>query len=180
MEPTYKPIKLENISKQGLKSSQEKTFKKQILESIPKIEDVFDKILNKKSDLKIGKLSNFHIYFINDEPCFLQAKDGPVLPHLKLLHKYPHLLPTCQIDKGGIKHMISGADVMIPGLISPGGRLPPKSDIPHNIIAINCEGKENAIGIGQMQMSASEMEEKKIGVGIKMLTYIGDETWNIK
>lgn len=180
MEGEYKPIKLENVAKQGLKSSQEKAFRKQLLDSIPKIEEIIDQLLTKKSELQQGKLENFKIYFINNEPCFLQAKEGPIIPHIKLLHKYPFLLPTCQVDQGGIKHLISGADVMIPGMTSPGGKLPTEKEIPHNIVAVLCEGLENAMAIGQMQMGAEEMKTQGKGVGIKVYTYMGDETWNIK
>ena len=45
----YHPIKLENISKQSLKASQEKSFRKQLLESIPKIEQIIDQIWTKKT-----------------------------------------------------------------------------------------------------------------------------------
>ena len=179
MSIEYAPIKLENISKSGLKASQEKNFRKQLLEDIPKIEDVIDKIWPKKANLLMGK-KIFNIYFINDEPCFIQPKEGPILPYLKLLHKYPFLLPTCQVDKGAIKHIIGGANVMVPGLISKGGKLPTEKEIPHNMIAVNCEGMENALAIGQMQMSAEEMEKKKEGIAIEVITYIGDEAWNIK
>ena len=176
----YKPIKLENISKQSLKSSQEKSFRKQLLESIPKIEQIIDQIWTKKTEIQTGKVENFRIYFLSDEPCFLQGKEGPIIPHLKLLHKYPFLLPTCQVDEGGIKHLISGADIMIPGMTSEKGKLPTEKEIPHNIVAVMCEGMENAIAIGQMQMSVEEMKEKGKGVGVKVYTYIGDNTWNIK
>ena len=179
-EVKYKPIKIQNISKQGMKSSQEKAFKKQLLEDLPKIEDILDQIWTKKSDIQTAKTDNFRIYFIDNEPCFLQAKEGPIIPHLKLLHKYPMLLPTCQVDKGGIKHLISGADVMIPGMTSEGGKLPTEKEIPRNLVAVLCEGLENAMAIGQMQMSAEEMEKQGKGVGVKVHTYIGDETWNIK
>ena len=179
-EKKYKPIKLENVSKQGLKSSQEKAFRKQLMDSIPKLVDIIDQIWTKKTKVQTGKLENFRVYFLNNEPCFLQAKEGPIIPHLKLLHKFPFLLPTCQVDKGGIKHLISGADVMIPGMTSEGGKLPTEKEIPHNIVAVLCEGLENAMAIGQMLMSASEMEKQGKGVGIKVYTYLGDDTWNIK
>ena len=176
----YQAIKLENISKQSLKASQEKAFRKQLLESIPKIEQIIDQIWTKKTEIQTGKLPNFHIYFLSGEPSFLQGKEGPIIPHLKLLHKYPFLLPTCQVDEGGIKHLITGADVMIPGMISEGGRLPTEKEIPHNIVAVMCEGMENAIAIGQMQMTAEEMKLKGKDIGVKVYTYIGDKTWNIK
>jgi len=62
----------------------------------------------------------------------VQKSEGPIVPHLRLLHKCTHinynidpdLLPTCQVDKGAIKHVLSGANVMMPGLTSAGGIAP--------------------------------------------------------
>ena len=176
----YKPIKLETISKSSLKASQEKSIKKQVLDSLPNIEPILDKIWTKKSNIQIGKQKpHFVIYFINDEPCFLQPKEGPIIPHLKLLHKYPSILPSCQVDNKGMKNMISGANVMIPGLISEGGKLP-QGKIPHNLVAVYIEGMENAISIGQMTMSPEDMKETQKGIGVEVYTYIGDGAWNIK
>ena len=74
-----------------------------------------DKIWPKKANFQVGKQKPHNIiYFVNNEPCFIEPKDGPLVPHIKLLHKYPMILPTCQVDKGGIKHVISGANIMIP------------------------------------------------------------------
>lgn len=178
---SYKPIKMEILPKGGMKASQEKLLRKQIIEAIPKIEDIIDKVWHKKDVIQVANKKPYYvIYFINNEPCFVQPKDGPIVPHIKLLHKYPFLLPTCQIDKGGIKHVMTGANIMIPGMTSKGGKLPPQGDIPHNIVGILCEDKTNVIAIGQMQMSSKEMEEVGKGVGIEVLTYIGDEAWNVK
>ena len=143
-EVKYRPVKVETINKQGLKSSQEKSFRKQLLESIPKLEQIIDQIWTKKTDISSGKLENFRIYFLNNEPCFLQAKEGPIIPHLKLLHKYPFLLPTCQVDEGGIKHLISGADVMIPGMTSKGGKLPTEK-VPNRDIYTKLENRYKAL-----------------------------------
>ena len=33
-------------------------------------------------------------------------------------------------------------------------------EIPHNIVSVYVEGKENAVSIGQMIMSANEMKER--------------------
>jgi PUA domain protein len=85
----------------------------------------------------------------------MQAKDGAIFPHIKLLHKYPFLLPKCQVDKGAIPFVIGGANVMCPGLTSPGGKVP---EVEHDtIVAIYCEGKEHALGIGITTMSGSQM-----------------------
>ena len=122
---------------------------------------------------------NHIIYFIDDQPCFIQLKEGLIIPHLKLLHKYPFLLPDCRVDKGGLKPMLTGANVMIPGLLHEKGKLP-TGEIPHNIVSVYIEGYENAVSIGQMLMSSNEMKEKGSGIGIQTLYYLGDDCWNIQ
>lgn len=60
-----------------------------------------------------------------------------------------------QIDKGGIKFVFGGADVMCPGLTSPGGKM---DDVKKDqVVAITAEGKENALAIGYTLMSSEEM-----------------------
>ena len=75
---------------------------------------------------------------------------------LRLVHKYPDILPHVQVDKGAIKFVLNGADVMCPGLTSKGGRIDDAISV-DTIVAIMCEGKEHAIAIGKMKMSGSEM-----------------------
>ena len=164
---SYKPIKIETLPKSGLKASQEKKLRKEIIEALPLIAPLMDKIWPKKANFQVGKQKPHNIiYFVNNEPCFIEPKDGPLVPHIKLLHKYPMILPTCQVDKGGIKHVISGANIMIPGMTSKGGRLP--------------QGKENALAVGRMSMSTDEMKKVGKGIGIQVLHFVGDEAWNAK
>lgn len=40
-----------------------------------------------------------------------------------LLCPDPHILPHVQVDKGAIRFVLSGANIMSPGLTSPGGRM---------------------------------------------------------
>ena len=46
------------------------------------------------------------------------------MPHLQLVHKYPDVWPRVRVDRGAIRFVLSGAALMVPGLTSPGGRLP--------------------------------------------------------
>ncbi len=68
---------------------------------------------------------------------------------------------------------------MIPGLTSKGGKLPDKikSD---SVVAIMCEEKQHALAIGITTMSAADMKRVNKGIGIELITYIGDDAWNIK
>ena len=176
---SYKPIKIETLPKSGLKASQEKKLRKEIIEALPLIAPLMDKIWPKKANFQVGKQKPHNIiYFVNNEPCFIEPKDGPLVPHIKLLHKYPMILPTCQVDKGGIKHVISGANIMIPGMTSKGGRLPQGKE--DTLVAVYCEGKENVLAVGRMSMSTDEMKKVGKGIGIQVLHFVGDEAWNAK
>ena len=50
--------------------------------------------------------------------------NGNFYPHLKILHLIPNILPKVQVDKGAIKFILQGADIMAPGVLSTGGILP--------------------------------------------------------
>ena len=54
--------------------------------------DFAEKSKHSPRQTKTVKTQNFNlryttIYYINDEPSFVQVKDGPFAPHLRLLHK---------------------------------------------------------------------------------------------
>ena len=67
---------------------------------------------------------------------------------------------------------------MIPGLTSKGGILPEvKAD---SNVAILCEGKQHILAIGKTTMSPGDMKRINKGIGIELLSYIGDDAWNIK
>ena len=59
---------------------------------------------------------------------------------LRLLHKYPIMMDKMQCDKGAIKHIFSGSNVMAPGLTSEGGEIHPDLDVGAPV-AITAEGK---------------------------------------
>lgn len=66
------------------------------------------------------------------------------------------MLPSVQVDRGAIKFVLAGANIMCPGLTSPGARL--DTDLPAQVpVAIKAEGKEHPLGIGLMLMSTDDM-----------------------
>ncbi len=87
-QPT-KQIKTEILGKTSLKSSQEKSLRKQLIDCVPSLADLLEKIWPKKSNILVGKIKNYHttVYFVNEEPVFIQVGEEKVLPHIRLLHK---------------------------------------------------------------------------------------------
>ena len=60
---------------------------------------------------------------LGDEPLFFAARDNPWLPTLRLLHKYPLMMNRLRVDTGAIKFVLSGANIMSPGLTSAGATI---------------------------------------------------------
>ncbi len=118
-----------------------------------------------------------NVYFINDELRFLEDRDGNVIPTLRLLHRYPLMMPHMQTDKGAIKHILSGSDVMCPGLTHPASKM---ADVPvGTIVALMAEGKEHAMGIGITTMSTDDIMKFNKGVGIRLLMNLNDGMWKL-
>lgn len=60
-----------------------------------------------------------------------------------------------QVDKGAIRFVLSGANIMCPGLTSPGALMCPVAK--DTVVAIMAEGKQHALAIGITTMSTDDM-----------------------
>jgi len=89
------------------------------------------------------------------EQLFFRAREGQWMPTLRLFHKYPNFLPKQQVDKGAIRFVLSGANIMCPGLTSPGAYMNPVDK--GTVVAIMAEGKESCLAIGLTTMSTDDM-----------------------
>jgi malignant T-cell-amplified sequence len=132
------------------------------------------------------------LYVLPGKPLFYQKLDDPPVPHLKIVHQYPHCFKRIRIDRGAIRFVLSGAILMAPGLTSPGGRLPnadaspedaalygTEDLIPGEVVVVMAEGKEHACLIGPLKMGTKEMKEKKKGPAIDDGHYVGDGLWKL-
>ncbi|XP_069667146.1 malignant T-cell-amplified sequence 1 isoform X2 [Haliaeetus albicilla] len=109
-----------------LKTSVIKGIKNQLIDQFPVIEPWLNQIMPKKDPVKIVRChEHIEILTVNGELLFFRQREGIFYPTLRLLHKYPFILPHQQVDKGAIKFVLSGANIMCPGLTSPGAKLYP-------------------------------------------------------
>jgi len=181
-----------------VKASVQRGIKSQIAEAHPNItQEQLEALLPKKPPLVQYKAGQHLMLYCrrveregaspSDEPVFFQHRDGPILPALKIVHKYPSLSFTkVTVDKGAIPYLLGGADVMCPGLTNPGGEMPAdgeekdengfdKPGLPKGAgVVIFAEGKEHAIATGVMKMSSADIREKNKGVGIELMHQLGD------
>jgi len=171
-------VQEESISTQSqVKSSVARGIRSAILEQYPCLKDDIDVLLPKKQPTQIAKCQNhINLVVVNSEILFFNERDGPYYPTLRLLHKYPWILPHVQVDRGAIKYVMQGANIMCPGLTSAGGKMPP--EMPQDtIVAIMAEGKVHALAVGRTIMSGKEMLEKNKGIGVDNIHYLNDGLW---
>mmetsp|Transcript_52804 Transcript_52804/g.150538 ORF Transcript_52804/g.150538 Transcript_52804/m.150538 type:complete len:181 (-) Transcript_52804:128-670(-) len=176
----FKGFLPEDVSGQNqVKSSVQRGIKQKVLETYPRLEPVFKDIWPKDASMVIAKCKDHITMVVVDKvPLFWQQRDGPWLPTLKLLHKYPSMMPKMQVDKGAIKFVLRGASVMCPGLTSAGGRM---EDVEAGAcVQVTAEGTVHACAVGVMTMGTQELREVNKGICIDHMHFLDDGLWKIR
>lgn len=162
----------------ALKSSQQRAARTQIISHMPSIEPYIDDFFPKKSKTISAKCTG-HISLLlsaDGEPQFVLTRDAGYTPTLRTLHRYPFLLPVVRVDRGAIKHVMNGADVMVPGLKSAKAEIDDRVE-KEMVVGVFGEGKKHAIAIGIAKMGATEMKTCDRGIAIETLHHVGDGLW---
>ena len=109
---------------------------------------------------------------------FFQCRQGPYIPTLRTLHKFPDILPKYQVDRGAVPYVLGGANIMAPGLTSAGGSM---EDVPaESVVAVMCQGKEHAIAIGVTAMSTEQIRSVNKGNAVENTHWLNDGLWTLK
>jgi len=161
------------------RTSEMRNIRKKIVEMYPLLEKEIDLIFPKKTPIYVFKCKNYvNLVVCNKIVWFFQDRDGPFLPTLRTLHKYPTMLPQLGVDTGAIKFVMTGVPIMCPGLTSAGG----KCDIELKAAAycaIMAEGKEHALAIGRTRISTADIRRVNKDVGVDTVHYLSDALWQI-
>lgn len=134
-------------------------------------------MIPKKSQLvQIKCTDKISLYAIGKELLFSQSFDDDLVPSLRLVHKLPKdAFPNVQVDRGAIKFVLGGANIMCPGLSSKGAWLPDSPGYEAGqVVAIYAEGKEHALAVGVLTMSTEEIKSINKGIGVEVVAYLGD------
>eukprot|EP00803_Ostreobium_quekettii_P004873 evm.model.scf_1630.3 EVM.evm.TU.scf_1630.3 scf_1630:4901-7295(+) len=164
-----------------VKTSVVRGIRGKVCESYPWLEEtgVIDVVLPKKEPVMLAKCQGHaQLVVVHNKPVFFAQRDGPWFPTLRLLHQYPDMMPKLRADKGAIKFVLSGANIMCPGLTSPGATMHDEveADAP---VAIYAEDREHAMAVGITKMSSEEMRTINKGIGVDNLHYLNDGLWKM-
>ena len=178
----FKKFTLESVSQMASTSMKEqKRMRDDLAEQYPMLADFWEEIIPKKQELMLVRCHDqvfmvTHAGTTKPEVLFFRHHDGQYLPHLHLLHQYPFILPRVQVDIGGCKYVVSGANVMCQGLTSAGGMIDDNIKV-GDAVAIHVEGKLHAVGVGFAMMAPKEIRTKNKGPCIDNVHHLGDGLW---
>jgi len=79
------------------------------------------------------------------------------------------------VDKGAIKFVSNGADIMAPGVVEADPEIK-KGDF----VIIVEESHKKPLAIGKATMDGPEMVEANSGKAVKSITHVGDKLWNLE
>jgi len=171
--------KLDVAKVEQTKSSVARGIRGKIAEQFPQLEDeeVLDDLIPKKCQMTIAKTDQrVSVIVVDGVPLFFQLEKGPYFPTLKLLHKFPDCMPKLRVDRGAIKFVFGGANIMCPGLTSPGAVM--HDDVPEDTpVAIYAEGKEHALAVGITKMSTADIASVNKGIGVDTVHHLNDGLW---
>ena len=97
--------------------------------------------------------------------------EGKTIPTIKTLLSN-NFLQKVTVDMGAIKFVISGADIMRPGIVAV------EEFEKDAIVAIIDENNKKPIAIGKALFSSEDLMKEEKGKSVRNIHYVGDEIWN--
>jgi predicted RNA-binding protein (TIGR00451 family) len=116
---------------------------------------------------------------VHQTPLFFSEREGRWMPTMRVLHQYPEMMPKLRADQGAIKFVLSGANIMCPGLTSPGATI--HDEVPEGApVAIYAEGKEHAMAVGLTKLSTADIRAVNKGVAVELMHHLNDGLWKAR
>jgi len=123
--------------------------------------------ISKKQDMA---LVDDRVLYIDGKPRFF-LDTGRYVPLLKLLLEIP-ILREVTVDMGAVKFMVSGADVMRPGIT----KLPDGLE-KGEMVTIVDENNRKPLCVAETLYKGEEIEGMSSGKVFRNLHWVGDELW---
>lgn len=156
-----------------IRKSELKPLKNELLKQYNK--KFIDQILPRNSKVEIIQTeAGDKLYAINNELKLWKSHEG-YIPVLTLLLNKKVDLKKIIVDKGAIKYVTNGADVMRPGITEIDPTIK-KGDI----IVIVDETYDRALAVGKALFDSKEIKRKDSGKVVRNLHTIQDSVWKFE
>lgn len=128
--------------------------------------------------IELAETENIKIILINNRCIGFYIGSKPFLTlrgFLALGDSVKNAKKYVTVDKGAVKFVSSGADVMIPGIVDVDENIETG-----NIVWINDENHKKPLAVGEALIPGTEIAAGGTGKAVKSLHYIGDKLWAVE
>ena len=132
-------------------------------------EELSESEVVEKIETRIGAT----LYVFDGEALILE-RGGRLYPTILCAVRHRLDLPTVVVDMGAVSHIVNGADVMVPGIVSIEGEFE-RGDV----VVVVDEEKSRAFCVGEALMASREILEAKRGRAIKNVHHARDKLWEL-
>ena len=127
---------------------------------------------SKKDNVEIVDYDNFIMVFINSKPLFFYHNER-IIPTLKFLLENMAMKKVI-VDMGAVKFVVSGADIMRPGIVEIDKDI--EEGEPIAVVDVN---NKKPLSVGIALYSSQDMQELDSGKAVKNIHYIGDKIFSV-
>jgi len=122
----------------------------------------------------VARNGGLWLIIIDEIPAFITDRlFSDFIPTVLLAKKAGvNALPYVEVDEGAVKHIINGADIMVPGIKE-------LSEFNKDDILVVLSPQKVPLAIGRALMSSSEIRKVSKGKAIKNLQHVGDKIWRL-
>lgn len=126
--------------------------------------------LPKTKNIRLISLKRLELVLVDDEPV-LVCVEGLFIPYLGALNRFGGY-GSVTVDKGAVKYIANGADVMRPGIVSY------TQFKAGDIVVVKVEEYGSPIAVGRALVDSRDLGSMERGKVVENLHHIGDEAWN--
>lgn len=148
-----------------------KSEKKKLLDDLEKRFKGLEVLEN--SRLESIKADGIPVLLVDGQPLFFQESDV-WFPTIKGVLEYDIDRYVVIVDKGAVRFVVNGADIMCPGIVSADPEV-----AEGDLVIIKEEGHNKPLAIGKALIESSKMVADS-GKAIKSIHYVGDSLWNLE
>jgi PUA-domain protein len=119
-------------------------------------------------------IDDSYLILVDGKPLFFEI-EGQLFPTLRGALEMELNKRIVTVDKGAIRFVSNGADIMAPGIVDADSEI-----LEGDLVIIVEETHRKPLAIGKALMKGPQMVEADSGKAIKSITHVGDKLWNME